>query len=179
MQNIFRIGEIPLWHQTSFERIGPDLVWKMNPKGRHHTSAYEVMGIDWEIYTEDRTLLQEMLWHGVLRWDFFQTIMDVGPLSMYDGTPFEIIDSAPASDLEKLAAVKAEEDWAQRLQVYLMGKSYLYRGRARYTRHPVLLPAHTNSFLTLSFPRLKEEVEGDVRIRVILRGNFRSAIEVG
>ena len=177
----FRIGESPLWASWVFSGQPVKAVsfpFKEKDKATHQ--AREIHAVSWEIYTENKQDLINLMWLGELSWDFPQANIAIGPVSMFHGSFYDLFFSqGHMSDLEELAKVKGEEEWRAMCQTFLIGKTHFFRGLCRYEKTPVLLPAGAVWDVKLSFPDEPFTPKGDTRMRIILNGRWRTVVEVG
>lgn len=114
----------------------------------------DVYGIGWEIIG-DPAIVE----HGTLSWDFAQTMISIGPLTLRHvapGTPPEVIpwltENAPG---------------------------VVYRGFYAYDQVPVALPAHVAFGVLLGFGSACPAPTVDTKVRVILFTKFSNHVEIG
>ncbi len=176
--NMFRFGESPLWASIRFS--GKPVKGVVFPFARDRQSIEkEIYAVSWEIYAQEKSDLVELMWNGELNWDFLQTRIPIGPCSMFHGSFFDMFFSQGApSDLEQLAAVKAENEWRELCQTFLIGKTYFFRGLARYEKHPIIIPANADWNVRLDFPNEEFAPLGEVRMRVILNGRWKTPVDI-
>lgn len=176
---VFRVGESPLWASWTFSGQQVEGVVFPFDEEKFRSMAKEIYAVSWEIYTEDKNDLLHLMWNGELEWDFIQTVIPIGPLSMFNGSFFDMFFSQGSpSELEELASVKAESEWREMCQSFLIGKTHFFRGLARYQQNPILIPGDASWKVHLKF-REPFQPKGDTRMRVILNGRWKSPIQVG
>lgn len=185
----FRVGESPFWSSWTFS--GQPVEGVVFPFDESLDGmAKEIYAVSWEIYAEDKRDLLALMWNGELEWDFgFEvtflhgstqgTTFPIGPLSMFHGSFFDMFFSQGApSDLEELAAVKAESEWRELCQTFLIGKTYFFRGLSRYEKDPIFIPSNAAWKVRLKF-RETFEPKGTARMRVILNGRWKRTLDLG
>ena len=179
-QPVFRVGESPLWASWVFSGSTKTVIFPF-ADGRNFGQNREIHAVTWEIYTDDKKDLIDLMWTGELNWEFVQVRVPIGPVSLFNGSFYDVFFSQGAgSDLEELARVKGEDEWRSMCQTFLIGKTHLFRGLNRYEKTPILLPAHASWIVRLDFPDATPFTpRGDTRMRVVLNGHWRNIVEFG
>ena len=183
--NLIRFGEVIFQLQKELRPGTPyaDIILPVEGAG----PSREVRLVSWELFTKDKDILNDLLWHGRLEWHFFRLdyegalessfVVPIGPLSLFEGSFVDL--QSQASGLETLAQVDAEEAWRNTFQTFLLGDTFFFRGRKTYLQHAVHLPPGTRSEVHLKFDEPFSLLDGRVRFRFLLHSLCTERVEVG
>lgn len=179
MSTPYRKAEFPLWfdHEWSAGEELKEICWPLNSRDR----TIDVFTVSWEIFITEKTDLEDLLWYGELYWDFVQTTMPIGPLSMFHGSFGDLFRGmrGERSELEQLASLHGEGEWRELVQSFLLGQGLLYRGQQHHQDTHVFIPAWETAYVGLKFSRPEPLVpQGRVRVRVNLHGVHRQALNI-
>jgi hypothetical protein len=135
--------------------------------------AFDVLGITCDVHPGDVAAnavvadslvnLQSIMRHGVLSWDFLQTIIDIAPVALVGagGGVFGVPAGAPG---------------AADVAAYANGNGGVFV----YRKYPVALPANSTFNVILRLGSNAPAINGVVMdAKVSLIGQFKTAIEVG
>ena len=104
---------------------------------------------------------QNLYSHGVLSWDFLQTVIDVAPVSLIGAGG-------------GLFGLSLDQGGAATQSMINNGAGGLWV----YRRHPVSLPANSTFNMLLRFGANAAAIVAPTDIKVVLVGAYRQAIEI-